>query len=128
MVEIDEIVKETSAILAEGKISVNREEEIFVVEDSSKEQFEVTQTIDGWYCSCESYKIKGICQHILAVNIASKEGTINEQRTPRPRGRPRGRPEQRRSRRGPSDSSSGRGRSWGKTSGHRTRSNNRRQR
>ncbi|UCD72868.1 MAG: SWIM zinc finger family protein [Candidatus Bathyarchaeota archaeon] len=128
MVETDEIIEETNAIVAEGKIFVNREEEIYTVEDPSKKQFEVAQTIDGWYCSCEPYKDKGICQHILAVNIAAREGTINEQRAPRPRGRPRRRSEQRRPRRRPSGQSSERGRRWGKTSGRRTRSQNQRRR
>lgn len=128
MAETDEIIEETNAIVAEGKIFVNKEEEIYTVEDPSKKQFEVTQTIDGWYCSCEPYKDKGICQHILAVNIAAREGIINEQRAPRTRGRPRRRPEQRRPRRSSSRSSSDRGRRWGKTSGRRNRPQNQRRR
>lgn len=96
---INEIMKKTDEIIAEGKISVDKEHGIYFVENQLKNIFEVNKTPDGWHCSCELYKDRGTCQHILAVNIASQRGQIKEKPPSRRVGRPRRRPERGTSRR-----------------------------
>ncbi len=87
--EIGGMIKEMDEIVAEGKISIDKESGVFLVENLSENTFEVYQTSDGWHCSCEFYQNKGICQHILAVSIASHGNKIEETRSSFTMGRSR---------------------------------------
>jgi len=109
---ISEMIKEMDAIVAQGKISVDKKREAYIVEDSSKNTFEVFQSSDGWHCSCEPYRDKGICEHILAVKVASQGGEIQEISPPHRAGRPRERTERRTQRRRSSGASQRQRRDW----------------
>ena len=118
---INEIMRKTDEIIAEGKISVDKEQDTFFVETQSKDTFEVHKTPDGWHCSCEPYKDRGTCQHILAVNIASQGGQIKEKRSSRRIGRPRRRPERGTYRRRYSGTGSRQRRDWKRGTSNRGR-------
>ena len=110
--KINEMVKQVDAIVTEGKISIDKASETYIVEYPPKQINEVFQVLDGWHCSCKSYLDKGICEHILAVNAAPRIAEIEATRPPRRLGRSRERGERRPLERRPSGARPRQRRGW----------------
>lgn len=82
MDKISEMIELVNTIVNEGKISLDKASETYLVEYPAEQTHEVFKVPDGWYCSCKSYLDNGICEHILAVNATPRVAEIVETRRP----------------------------------------------
>jgi len=80
--KISEMIELVNTIVNEGKISLDKASETYLVEYPAEQTHEVFKVPDGWYCSCKSYLDNGICEHILAVNATPRVAEIVETRRP----------------------------------------------